>query len=106
MIASGSLSARGGSLPSRPAAAARPAPRARHAARVAAAPAAAPDAMRGADEWMRMDQDPASRDAAAALIKQGDEAALRERFCTRLEFGGLARWRGPPLRAPGRPVAS
>jgi hypothetical protein len=82
-------------VPRRAAMAAR-APRrgARAAAAGAAAPAAAPGARRMAAEWLRMDPDAASRAKVEAMLAVGDEAALEDLMCQRLEFGGRPRGEG------------
>ena len=40
-----------------------------------------------AERWMAEDPDPATRNELAGLLQAGDEAALRDRFGTRLQFG-------------------
>lgn len=60
------------------------------APRAAAAPAAqGAEAM--AAQWLALDADPASRAKVEALLAAGDQAALRDLFCQRLEFGAGAR---------------
>jgi hypothetical protein len=57
-------------------------------ASVAPAPApGATDARRMAGEWLRMDPDAASRATIEAMVAAGDEAALWDLMCQRLEFG-------------------
>jgi hypothetical protein len=66
--------------------------------------AAATDTARAmTDTWLRMDADPASRARVAEMVQAGDEAALADLFCQRLEFGESARrrlvlfWRAAPV---------
>ncbi|GBF95500.1 phosphoglucomutase [Raphidocelis subcapitata] len=63
----------------------------------AAAGAAGTDAAAMAAEWLRLDRDAASRASVEAMVAGGDEAALRDLFCQRLEFGtaGLRGKMGP-----------
>jgi phosphomannomutase len=55
------------------------------------------DLQDAAERWLAEDPDPATRDELRALLEDGDEAAVADRFAGRLEFG-TAGLRGP-LRA-------
>ncbi|HUH08460.1 MAG TPA: phospho-sugar mutase [Egibacteraceae bacterium] len=54
-----------------------------------------------AEEWLAEDPDPDTRGELQSLLDAGDEAALAERFSTRLEFG-TAGIRGPLGAGPAR----
>ena len=57
-----------------------------------------PAVVAAAQEWLRLDADPASRREVVALLAARDEAALRDLFGSRLEFGAA--------RPSSLPVAS
>ena len=59
------------------------------------------DVTDAARRWMDADPDPETRAEAAALLEAGDEAALREQFGARLQFG-TAGIRGTMGAGPGR----
>ena len=56
---------------------------------------------RSIDDWLAADPDPATRAELAALVEAGDQAALEERFATRLAFG-TAGIRGAQGAGPNR----